>query len=190
LRKAGDDQDLDQLVARLKRGDAGALEAVYRLFGGRAFGLAYHLLASREAAEDAVSEVLLRVRRSAAQFDGRVPFDQWLLKITSNLCIDWLRRRHLERRLFEVSSQDSLPEETPSALDQILVNERNDALHKAMLKLPDRYRVPLVLRYYVELSYDEIAERLGTDRSGAGVLLFRARQELRRIIQGECGADW
>jgi RNA polymerase sigma-70 factor (ECF subfamily) len=184
LRKAGDDQDLDQLVARLKRGDAAALEAVYRLFGGKVFGLACHLLASREAAEDAVSEVFLRVRRSAAQFDGRVPFDRWLLKITSHLCIDWLRRKHLERRLFE-PPQDSVPAGTPSALDKILLNERNDALHEALRKLPDRYRVPLVLRYYGELSYDEIAERLGTDRASAGVLLFRARQELRRIIRGE-----
>jgi RNA polymerase sigma-70 factor (ECF subfamily) len=173
------------MVARLKRGDAGALEALYQVFGRRVFGLAYHLLASREAAEDAVSEVFLRVRRSAAQFDGRLPFDQWLLKITSHLCIDWLRRRHLERRLFEQTepSPESASAETPSALDKILLNERNDALRAALRKLPDRYRVPLVLRYYGELSYDEIAERLGTDRSGTGVLLFRARQELRRIIQ-------
>ncbi|HEY6391471.1 MAG TPA: RNA polymerase sigma factor [Bryobacteraceae bacterium] len=186
MRKAGDEQDLDELVARLKRGDGGALEAVYRLFGGKVFGLAYHLLASREAAEDAVSEVFLRVRRSAAQFDGRVPFDRWLLKITSHLCVDWLRRRRVESRLFE-PPQDSVSAEAPSALDKILLNERNDALRDALRKLPDRYRAPLVLRYYGELSYDEIAERLGIDRSAVGVLLFRARQELRRIMS--CGAD-
>jgi len=187
LRKAGDDQDLDQLVARLKRGDVAVLGAIYQLFGRQVFGLAYHLLASREGAEDAVSEVFLRIRRSAVQFDGRVPFDQWLLRITSHLCIDWLRRKNIEGRIFEQPErgEDSASTERPSALDNILLNERNDALHEALRNLAARYRVPLVLRYYGELSYGEIAERLGIDRSAVGVLLFRAKQELRRIIRSE-----
>jgi RNA polymerase sigma-70 factor (ECF subfamily) len=185
LLETRDGPDLEAVLERARQGERGALEEIYHRFGSRVFVLARYLLGSHEAAEDATSEVFLRVRRSLHQFDGRIPFASWLLRVTSHYCIDTLRRRRRERQLFSAEPPD---ERTPAhsaetPLEQALFGERRDAVRHAVRQLPDRYRVPLVLRYYGELSYDEIAERLGVERNHIGVLLFRARLELRRLLR-------
>src|SRR5437588_5583411 len=81
--------------------EAPKLEEIYRLHGPRVFALSCWLLPSRDAAADALSEIFLRLPAALASYDGRVPLEPWLLRVTTNWCIDWLRRRTRERRLFE-----------------------------------------------------------------------------------------
>jgi RNA polymerase sigma-70 factor (ECF subfamily) len=64
----------------------------------------------------------------------------------------------------------------------VLLDERRDAVREAIARLPERYRVPLVLRYYAGLGYDEIAAQLGLTRNHVATLIFRAKQELRRRL--------
>ena len=72
----------------------------------------------------------------------------------------------------------------PSPLSEVISAEGQAAIRRAIARLPENYRVPLVLRYYSELSYDEIAHRLGLKRDHVAVLLFRAKRELRRVARG------
>lgn len=107
-----------------------------------------------------------------------------MLRVTANWCIDWLRRRTRERRLFEPADLSGEPADAgDSPLDELLLREREDSMRDAVRQLPPRFRVPLVLRYYCDLTYDEIAARIGLDRPQTGVLLFRAKRELRRILE-------
>lgn len=155
------------------------------MHASRVFALACWLLPTRDAAGDAVGEIFLRLPAALKSYDSRVPLDAWLLRVTANWCIDWLRRHTRERRLFEPESTAE-PGDTgaDSPLDVLLLRERQDAVRDAVRQLPSRYRVPLVLRYYCDLTYDEIAARIGLDRPQTGVLLFRAKRELRRILEG------
>ena len=66
-----------------------------------------------------------------------------------------------------------------SPLNELIRRERSEAVRQAVLRLPEKFRVPLTLRYYGELSYDEIAEQLGFTRANVATLVFRAKQELR-----------
>jgi RNA polymerase sigma-70 factor (ECF subfamily) len=179
---SGGDAALPEVVDRVGRGDAEAFGELYRLLAGRVRGLCLHLLGSREDAEDATSEVFLRVRVALGRYDRSVPFGAWLTSIATNLCIDRLRRRGREGRLFDPEPPSEAADSQPSPLSELMAHEERAALGRAVAELPERYRVPLALRYYGEMSYDEIAARLGLTREQVAINLFRAKQRLRQAL--------
>lgn len=176
-----DEAAVDAAVRSARAGDAEAFAELYRLFFRRVRGLCRHLLGSEPAAEDAASEVFLRARHAMDRYDTAQPFSRWLLAIASHHCIDLLRRRGAERRLFsaeEVEAAEPLAA-GPSPLAELVAAEQRATVRAAVERLPERYRLPLVLRYYSELSYDDIARALGLPRNTVANLIFRAKQELR-----------
>jgi RNA polymerase sigma-70 factor (ECF subfamily) len=176
----------EALVQRARQGDSEAFEELFRGFGGRVLGLCRHMLGSTEAAEDARSEVFLRASRRLDSYDAAQPFARWLLAVAGHYCIDVLRRRRLERRLFAPDGEDGAAvadgDAGTSPLSRVLLDERRHAVREAIARLPERHRVPLVLRYYAELGYDEIAAQLGVTRTHVATRIFRAKQELRRRL--------
>ncbi len=175
---------LDEVIRQAQAGDEAALAALYRQFRPRVFGLCRYLLAVREDAEDAASEVFLKAQRAMGTYDSTFPFDRWLLSIASHHCLDLLRRRRTERRLFdpaEIETHD-ISEPRPSALGELLTAEEGSRVRAGVAALPDKYRLPLTLRYYNDLSYDEIAAELGLSRTHVATLIFRGKKELRRIL--------
>ena len=179
-------QDLDSVIERARGHDAEALGEIYRLYVRRVFGLCRHMLDSRESAEDATSEVFLKLQRSIKSYDGSIPFPRWLLRVAGNQCIDALRRRQRGRKVIVEVEDGAVAIETagsePSPLGVVLSTEERVQVRDAIAHLPENYRVPLVLRYYGELSYDEIAQQLGLQRNNVAALIFRAKQELRRKL--------
>jgi RNA polymerase sigma-70 factor, ECF subfamily len=176
-----------ETVLELARGhDPEAFAELYRRYARRVFGLCRYLLGSAETAEDATSEVFLKLQRSIGTYDGSVPFPSWLLRVASNHCIDALRRKQRERRVLGEAEADNASIEVagpgPSPLSEIISAEQQAAIRQAITRLPENYRVPLVLRYYTDLGYDEIAKRLGLKRDHVAVLLFRAKRELRQVL--------
>jgi len=149
--------------------------------------LCAQLLGDRDAAGDAVAEVFLRARRGWDGYDREQSFRAWLLAIASHYCIDLLRRKHREQRIFEpVSGEaEAAAAPGPSPLRRLLEVEQRRELEAAVAALPPRYRAPLVLRFHAELSYDEIAARLGLERGHVGTLLLRARRQLRDALAGK-----
>jgi RNA polymerase sigma-70 factor (ECF subfamily) len=178
--------DLESVIKRAQGHDAEALGKIYRLYVRRVFGLCRYMLDSRESAEDATSEVFLKLQRSIESYDGSTPFPRWLLRVAGNQCIDLLRRRKRGRQVIvEVEDGVAVIEATspePSPLSAVLSTEERAQVRDAIAHLPENYRVPLVLRYYGELSYDEIAQQLGLRTNYVAALLFRAKQELRRTL--------
>jgi RNA polymerase sigma-70 factor (ECF subfamily) len=160
---------------------------LYRSHYPRVFGLCRRLLGGAGSAEDATQEVFLRAFRALDRYDSRQPFAAWVLGIASNHCIDLVRRRAQGAKLFEEYDAHAadLDASTPTALDVLVDTERAIELRAAIAALPDRYRLPIVLAYYNESSYDEIAHVLGVSRNHVGVLLLRARQQLRRQLAGK-----
>lgn len=181
--------DLKDLVGRASSGDPYAFGEIYDLFARRVFALCRHMLGSREAAEDATSEVFLKARRALADmkaYDPQLPFGPWLFSVAGHYCVDQLRRRGLETRLFSASEEGhttsltSTPPDSP--LQQLLAAESAESVRAALDRLPDQYRMALSLRYYSDLSYEQIAETMGLTRNHVATLIFRAKKQLRLAL--------
>ena len=160
--------------------------AVHQQFARRLYGLCLGLLGNREAAEDAVSEIFLQLPRAMRTYDASLPFARWLFRVASNYCVDLLRARRRERQFVSSEEEVARAVASPAAspLAELMHAEGRARLYRAMEELPERYRVPLVLHYFTGLEYDAIGARLGLTPNHVGVLLFRARQELRRALAG------
>jgi len=181
--------DLETVLGLARGGDEQAVGELHRRFSRRVLGLCRHLLRSAESAEDAGSEVFLRMARMLASYNGSVPFERWLFSIASHHCIDLLRKQQRERRWLDDEDVEALPISivADSPLNELIREERREAVREALARLPEKFRVPLALRYYGEFSYDEIAQQLQLSRANVATLVFRAKQELRQALAAHGG---
>ena len=140
---------------------------------------------SREDAEDATTEIFMKVRQKIGQYDASRPFTAWLYKVAANHCWDLLRRRRIRQDL-ETGDIENMPLEhpDPGQLEKLLEEHSSQEVRTALDQLPARAKMALVLRYYSDMSYEDIADSLGVRRAFVGVLLLRARHQLRDVLTG------
>jgi RNA polymerase sigma-70 factor, ECF subfamily len=175
----------DARLARARAGDDAAFGELVRHYEPDVTRLCRRLLGSVEEAEDAAQECFLRAHAALASYDPQRPFRRWLMAIAAHRAIDTLRRRRREARLFESEREaaEALRDPAPSPLQHGLSAELRAQLLAAIERQPDRYRAPLVLRYYADLDYEEIAEILTVSRNQVATLLFRGRRLLRDALE-------
>ena len=139
------------------------------------------MLSGAPEAEDAVHEVFLRAHVALDGYDTGRPLRTWLLSIAAHYCIDRLRRAATERRLFAPGDldPDHFAAAGPSPLHQRLRAEARGEVLEAIDALPDRYRAPIVLRYFADMDYAAIGEALDVSRNQVATFLFRVKRQLR-----------
>ena len=171
--------------------DDANFEQLYRSHYRRVHGLCRQLLGSTASADDAAQEAFIRAYRAFDRYDATQPFAGWIMSIATRYCIDVVRRRATETRLFDDKDVELVEFESneAAALDTLITSERADELKEAIASLPDKQRIPLVLAYYEEASYEEIASTLGITRNHVGVLILRAKQALRRKMLQRCQGE-
>lgn len=170
----------------ISRAQAGNIEAwgdLYQFYAPAIFRFCRRALPTREDAEDATMDVFLKVRKNLAQYDSSRAFSAWLYKVAANHCWDLLRRRRT-RQDKETGDLETLPlaHPDPGQLEQLIAKHTGEEIRRALDKLSARGRMALVLRYYSDMSYEEVAEALGVRRAFVGVVLLRARHELREVL--------
>ena len=181
--------ELADVLTQVRAGDSEAWGELYGLYAPAIFRFCRRALHTREDAEDATTEIFMKVRQKLGTYDSTRPFTAWLYKVASNHCWDLLRRRRIRQDL-ETGDLETLPLEhpDPSQLEKLQLDHDSKHVRAGLAKLPDRARMALVLRYYSEMSYDEIADTLGVRRAFVGVLLLRARHQLRDVLAEGGGA--
>jgi RNA polymerase sigma factor (sigma-70 family) len=171
-------------------GDMAAFEALFRQYQGLVYRTAYLVTGSREAAEDALQDVFFSVWKSRHTYDSsKGKLTTWLHRITMNQC----SKRKPGKAPAAVSLEEKgidLPEMEHSKPEDVLINKLEyDRLLKAMDKLDTKHRSVLVLRYFNDLSYQEIAEALQVP---LGTVKSRLNQSVRYLKEqmspGEAGA--
>jgi len=174
-----------ELVSRVLEGDHEAFAALVEQYQQQVFNLTYRMLGDAGEAEDAAQEAFLRAYQHIDRYDPERPFKTWLLSIASNYCIDRLRKR----RLTWLSIDEPLPphpaltSKAPGPEDAALLFERDGAVQELLGDLAADYRAAVILRYWYDMSYVEIAEALDTTESAIKSRLFRARQMLAQKLE-------
>ena len=172
-----------EAIARARAGDADAWGDLYREYAPAMFRFCRRALPTREDAEDATMEIFMKLRDKLNQYDETRSFSAWLYKVAANHCWDLLRRRKI-RQDKETDDLENVPLEhpDPSQLERLIEQRTSEEVRRALDKLGARARMALVMRYYSDMSYDEIADALGVRRAFVGVVLLRARHELRQAL--------
>jgi len=179
-------QEPDSLcVERTLAGDQEAFGELVVRYERDVFNLTYRMLGNRGEAEDAAQEAFLRAYANLDRYDLARSFKTWVLSIASNHCIDRIRRRRLTWLSLEepLPPHPALTSDTPGPEEATLDHERSAAVQGLLDELSPDYRVAVVLRYWYDYSYAEIAEMLGTTESAIKSRLFRARQALAQQLE-------
>jgi RNA polymerase sigma-70 factor (ECF subfamily) len=171
-------------LEQARQGDKEAFGLLIEAYQGPVFNLAYRMLNNAREAEEAAQEAFVRAYTRLNSYDPNRKFSTWMLSITSNYCIDLLRKR----RALLLSLDGPLPphpalqsDRTKGPEAQVIQDERQQVVQALLGQLPDDYREAVVLRYWYEMSYDEIAEVMETTVSAIKSRLFRARRQLAQI---------
>ena len=175
------EQDRLSVQAALQ-GDQAAFGDLVTRYQTAVYNMAYRMLGNPTEAEDAAQEVFVRAWKQLHSFQPERRFSTWLLSIASHHAIDLLRRRRPSAPLDDVALY--VPSNDPEPLDTVLQGEQSDMVKKLLNTLPDKYRSVTVLRYYNDLSYDEIARMTGLTESAVKTQLHRARRMLAEKLRG------
>jgi len=141
------------------------------------------ILGEEQEAREAAQESLLKAYRARDRYDRRRPFYPWLYRIVKNTCLDAIaRRRHRAATGLQVHRVAS---KTASPLDRVDQQEAISRMRQAIGHLSMEHREIISMRHFQELSYAEIGDLLGLPQGTVMSRLYRARQALARILEGE-----
>lgn len=155
-----------------------AVEQALNRFGNDILRLAYSYMKSREDAEDIVQDVLIRFMQSAKRFESEEHVKAWLLRVTANLCKDYLKASHRKKEVGIPEGYDIAAEPEEDGDAEVL---------QAVMQLPEKYRTVIHLYYYEEYKTNEIADILQKKEATVRSLLKRGREKLEKMMKGDDG---
>jgi len=171
-------------ILRARAGDVEAFTKLVEAYQTPVYNLAYRMLGNSVEAEDAAQETFIRVYTRLHTYDENRKFSSWLLSIASHYCIDRLRRRRMTLlSLEDVAFTGHLASDVDRPEETVVREEKEGMVRKLLDKLPEDYRAAVVLRYWYDCSYKEIAHMLDTTESAIKSRLFRARQMMARAAR-------
>lgn len=182
------DPTILEAVNAALQGDQDAYAELVYTHQNAVYNLCYRMLGERVEAEDAAQEAFLRAYMNLSRYDPSRSFKTWILSIASNYCIDRLRRRRLLWLSLDdepVADRLALHSDEPEPEPAMLNSEYSQVIQGMLNELSPDYRAVVVLRYWYDYSYAEIANIMDTTESAVKSRLFRARQALAEKM----GAD-
>jgi len=176
-------------LRQARLGDKAAFGKLIEAYQTPVYNLAYRMLNNAGEAEEAAQEAFIRAFTRLKTYNPEHKFSTWMLSITSNYCIDIIRKRRMQL----MSIDEPLPPHPALMSDgtkgpeaQLLMGEQQELVQSLLQELPPDYRQAIVLRYWHEMSYEEIAEMMDTTVSAIKSRLFRARRQMAEtgVAQG------
>ncbi len=169
-------------LERARAGEQAAFGLLVETYQRPVLALTYRMLGDLSEAEDAAQEAFLRAYSRLHQYNPSHKFSTWLFSIANNHCIDRLRKRRVQfvglddsPAVFSLEGESARPEQ------EALAAEQAEEMHTLVNQLEPEYRTPLVLRYWNECSYQEIADVMEISVAAVKSRLFRARKQLAAL---------
>lgn len=176
-------QNESEYIARAQNGDKQAFGELALFYRKNICGLAYRIIGDLDEAEDITQNVFIRAFLALPRFtpkhDGSLK--AWLLTITSNLCLDYLRRCKKQQIYLDSISYQNLDRVAAdhNIVDIVVDSEEKKILCQALLQLPPNYRMVIALKYIEELDYQEISQIMKIPLGTVGTWIRRGLEELR-----------
>lgn len=175
-----------ELLAGSRRGSPALRRRAYgqlvRAYSARVFAICLAMLGNRADAEDAAQQAFLKGFENIKSLGGEARFGAWICRIAKNLCVDLIRSRGRQRRVLG-----------KLAAEQVRSGGRDsagfDELEAALARLPEEYRLPLVLYYFDGRSAKGVAEAFEISEAAVYTRMCRARSMLREILRGRAGNE-
>lgn len=182
-KRVDENEDIDTLIERIKKGDREAFMTVTSLYQKKVFLLAFSFFHNREDALDIVQETFLRLYQKVHLFRKGQNFQNWLLQIAKNLCIDYHRKNYSKSKEY---NREKPIEEMNLALsdekDPYLSSDLKGIFSECLKKLATKQRLIFVMKHYNQLEYQEIAQILGIALGTVKSLHFKAVQNMRGLV--------
>lgn len=179
-----------ELIALCQQGDVNAFERLIAGYQKKVINAAYGMMGNPEDAYDIAQEVFLKVFQNIGKFHGQSSFSTWLYRVTSNVCLDELRRR--KRRISDAVSlspdeesdfaEIQIADKDAGPQEQAERSETRLAVQKAIDALPEDYRAVIVLRELQGLDYQQIADAMECSLGTVKSRISRARQMLKEKL--------
>jgi RNA polymerase sigma-70 factor (ECF subfamily) len=179
-----------KLVNKALAGERDAFEEIVERYKHKLYQLAFRMLGNRMEAEDVAQEVFLRVYANLASYDHKHKFSTWIYRITTNLCIDRLRKRQhvfsLDQEAagmegLDMYSQIPSPQKTPEG--EVMTLELQTEVQKAIDRLPPQYKSIMILRYLQDLSLQEISDVVELPVTTVKTRIHRGREALKKLLR-------
>lgn len=169
-----------ELIQRSLNGDKDAWGEIVKRYKVAVFGVALGILGQPADAEDAAQDAFIRAYQGLHTFHLDKRFSTWIFAITANLCKNKLRRDRLFAPLKYIT-RATKSYSNPEA--QLIQEERSQVVRDALDRLNPKYRMPLVLRYYADLEYKDIAEMMKLPEGTVKTRIHRAKSELKKLLE-------
>ena len=172
------------LIQAARNGDQAAFGELVQQYQKRVFALAVRMCPTPELAEEAAQEAFLAAWQGLPFFRGDSAFATWLYRLTSNACVDLLRKenRHQGPSLDDETVSAEVPDPTPTPEKAVEQQELRRQIEAGLQTLSPEHREVLILREIHQLRYDEIADSLSLDVGTVKSRISRARKQLRNFL--------
>lgn len=170
-----------ELIQKCLAGEQHYFEELVTRYKKLVYSVVYNMISDKEEVSDVSQEVFIRIYKALNRYNPEFKFSTWAVRITTNLCLDILRKKKLDSvpldEIGDVSSGNDTPE------TKYISRERTERIRRAIDGLPEKYRVPVVLFHQNGLSYEEIMRVLNEPMTIIKNRLYRARLMLREALQ-------
>lgn len=167
-----------ECLVRAQQGDDEAFAYLVETYQRPVYNLCYRMLGNAGDAEDAAQETFIRAYKAIGRYDPSRKFSSWLLTIASNYCIDQHRRKKLSTFSYDSLPVPDLPDKKPGMEANLALSEKQEQVMEMLEVLGSKDRSAIILRYWYDYSYEEIAQSLSLSVSAVKSRLHRARREL------------
>lgn len=169
------------LIRSFVGGNEDAFRSLLKRHKEKVRNLIYITVGKPDDVDDIAQEVFITVFRKLDTFRYESQFSTWLYRITINKCRDHIRKNKVKNFFTPITSDDSRDIAEPSPVDPTF--EVQEIVRKCVAKLPEKYRIPLILRDFEGMNYQEIAETLKTEVGTIKSRIFRAREALKEMLE-------
>ncbi|HNF17613.1 MAG TPA: RNA polymerase sigma factor [Leptospiraceae bacterium] len=175
-----------KIIQEILSGRYKKLELLLEKYEGMIYSQCLKFAETKEEAEDMAQEIFLKAFESLSKFRGESMFSTWLFQIGRNLVLEKIRKKNLsEIREKEFARNETQSERKFCPESELVVKEESESLMTQLKKLPQNYKIPIMLYYFENMSYQEISEKLNLKMNTLKSHILRGKELLKNLLQNE-----